>query len=144
MEQRTGGGEAMKALTILHPFAHLFLLPDSDPACKRVENRNWPTKFRGTLLIHAGLSETALDRFKMPMPQGMVYGAIIGTVEIYDCVPVSEILCGKPSHALRHHYHVFGPYCWLRRNPRRFETPIPCKGRLGLWDYRGELPETEQ
>lgn len=27
-----------------------------------------------------------------------------------------------------------GPYCWILENPVRFQTPIPCKGKLGLFD----------
>lgn len=46
----------MKALTICQPYAELIARGD-----KPIENRTWPTHYRGPLLIHAGKSRAWLD-----------------------------------------------------------------------------------
>jgi hypothetical protein len=40
----------MKTLTVRQPWASLIVT-----GAKDVENRSWPTSYRGTLLIHAGV-----------------------------------------------------------------------------------------
>ena len=100
---------------------------------KPIENRTWPTDFRGPLQIHAGKS---LDEFQggsdysalllgLPPMGELAFGAIIGTVDVVDCVPVAEVL-GQPF--------AEGLWCWLLLNPRHI-GPIPCKGMLGLFDF---------
>ena len=44
--------KTMKVITICQPYAELILLGE-----KRVENRTWPTNYRGTIGIHAGKSK---------------------------------------------------------------------------------------
>lgn len=112
----------MKCLTINQPWAWAII-----HGAKRVENRSWPTRFRGTLLIHAGKSrkwkvETLPDG--STPPTNLVYGAIIGRVEIVDCVPVED-LAGDPW--------AFGPWCWSLANPQPL-TPIAYKGQLSLFN----------
>jgi hypothetical protein len=46
----------VKALTICQPYAELIARGQ-----KRVENREWPTRYRGPLLIHAGKSREWLS-----------------------------------------------------------------------------------
>ncbi len=48
---------------------------------------------------------------------------------LYDC----RALAALPPE-LRGNQHAHGPYCWLLRNVRRV-SPIPAKGRLGLWTF---------
>src|SRR3972149_11819690 len=47
--QTRGAGGPMKALSIIQPWAWLIV-----HGHKPVENRRWPTSFRGQFLIHAG------------------------------------------------------------------------------------------
>jgi len=47
----------MKALTISQPYASLIASGE-----KWVENRSWPTGYRGPLAIHAGKGTQYLDR----------------------------------------------------------------------------------
>ena len=63
---------------------------------KDVENRSWATKIRGRIFIHAGKNNTGVDDGlddlrrmgvrTLPKEQDMTFGAIIGSVEIVDCV----------------------------------------------------------
>ena len=108
----------MKALTLRQPFASLVVA-----GVKDVENRSRPTKYRGVLAIHAGL---AIDNDAMTahghLIDDMPAGALIGTVRVIDCVQDSESEWAIP-----------GQWHWLLTEPRPFDTPIPAKGKLGLW-----------
>lgn len=103
---------------------------------KPVENRKWSTKYRGDLVIHAGLDRKFMRRYdlpkweayykvKLPPPADILYGVALGVVKLVDCVPFDA------SMSIWH----TGPYCWLLENPRPFRHPIVCKGNLGLWDF---------
>ena len=68
----------------------------------------------------------------------LVYGAVLGTVEIVDCVPV-EALIGKLSERER----VLGDYtpgrfAWVLKNPVMFDRPIPVRGFQGWWNWENE------
>jgi hypothetical protein len=75
-----------KAISIKQPWAWAII-----EGLKRVENRSWPTNYRGPLLIHAGLNEDhlgwlALDRMGIEFPDEVERGGIIGMVDLIDCV----------------------------------------------------------
>jgi len=61
-------------------------------------------------------------------PHELPTGAIVGAVEIYDCIRKS-----KSKWAERSSWH------WLLRNPRVLAKPIPFKGSLGLMRVPDEL-----
>jgi hypothetical protein len=134
----------MKALSIRAPWWWFIL-----HAGKDIENRDWPTKFRGTVYLHASkwwrLDEVAGDTddavgiydgsgYKSPHKNEVSYrqmrdagGCIVGTVDIIDCVSEST----SPW--------FFGGYGFVLANPVAFETPIPCKGALGLFTVPNEV-----
>ena len=97
---------------------------------KDVENRTWRTSCRGRIYIHAGklFSEhdwidTEAERYiKAEGTERRVYGAIIGEVTIANCVTESD----SPWFE--------GPIGWVLRDPVAYETPIPYRGRLGLFE----------
>ena len=120
------------ALSINQPWASLIAY-----GAKDLENRDWPTNFRGEFLIHAGLkldSETqddvdagihpitgyALDT----IPASFDRGGIVGVAEIVDCVSRSA----SPWFV--------GRYGFVIRNARPLEL-VPCVGALGFFrpDY---------
>ncbi len=61
-----------------------------------------------------------------------VLGAIIGTVEVYGCIP--DTACDSPWKAEGYDF-----YCWLLRNPIALKEPIQYKGQLGIF----EIPDLE-
>ncbi|MDO8605719.1 MAG: ASCH domain-containing protein [Phaeospirillum sp.] len=68
------------AISIRQPWCHHILFDGKD-----VENRSWPTKFRGLVLIHASRTVDSCDRgfvSAMFMPRG----GIVGVMRITDCV----------------------------------------------------------
>ncbi len=141
----------MKALTIIQPFAHLIAA-----GVKRVENRGWPTRYRGPLAIHAGKAKTYNGESVADMardddidPAKLAFGAVVAVVELVECVELTPGGMARdvtPDWAARRfawldeHPHREGPVCWVLVNLRRLAVPIPAKGAQGLWDW---TPPTE-
>lgn len=124
----------MKALTIKEPWASLII-----EEYKKYEFRSWKTKYRGKILIHAGLSveKDMLKRFK-DYDININPGYIIGEATITDCILVDEefncelrnidpVVYGRSNHT--------ETYAWKLENVVKYEKPIPYKGKLGLWNY---------
>ena len=124
----------MKALTIKEPWATLII-----EGYKAYEFRSWKTKYRGKILIHAGMSleKENANKFK---DYDLEYskGAIIGEAEITDCIFVTKeineelkkinpLVYGKSGHVEK--------YAWKLENVKKYDKPIPVKGQLGLWNY---------
>jgi len=123
----------MRALSIRQPWAWLIL-----NAGKDIENRDWPTRFRGRFLIHAskGMTHseydevqweagTGLPAFELPKFELLERGGIVGTAVLVDCVELS------PSP------WFFGRYGFELRDamPLPFR---PFKGALGFFDVPDE------
>ena len=105
-----------KVLTVRQPHASLIMA-----GVKTCENRSWAISFRGTLVIHAGMGTDRSEWSEVldEMPQG----ALLGTVEVVDCVQDSTSEWAEA-----------GSWHWVLANPRPFATPVPMKGKLGLWN----------
>jgi activating signal cointegrator 1 len=119
----------MKALSICQPYPHLILTGE-----KRVENRTWRTDYRGPLLLHAGKSREWLQGYPA---QGLVFGAVVGIVDLVDCLHIDRIDSGDCDDAypwIQDHAHVSGPWCWIVERPRRLRHPLPWRGQLGLFE----------
>jgi hypothetical protein len=116
----------LRALTVVQPWAWAIIHGPANGPKKLIENRSWATPYRGPLLIHAGKSLTRLGDYGPgePEPKSLVFGAIIGVVELVDCVPLERVE-GQPF--------AEGPWCWLLDKPRAI-TPFPCSGLMGLWN----------
>lgn len=120
----------MKALTVLQPYAHLIALPDSDPRAKRIENRTWPTSYRGPLFIHAGLSRKRLvtpggisheEDYGLPVAD-MAFGAIVAVADLVDCVHVistADRSCPGPGY-FEASYGNRGALWLFRKNVERW------------------------
>lgn len=124
------------ALSIRQPWAWAII-----NAGKDIENRDWATRFRGPVCIHAakGMTRNEFDDFVtlaramakrdlwsgpfIPEPKELPRGGIIGVAEIVDCVEASD----SPW--------FFGRYGFVLRNARPVGF-IPVKGALGFFDWR--------
>lgn len=124
----------MKCLTVKNPWAHAIIHWGKD-----VENRTWRTNYRGPLLIHAGISydyagaNTLLEMGHDPDAEVMLGGAIIGVVDLVDCV-LNLAKTRRDMHPDASPWGEPGTYHWLLSNPRPLLAPVPCRGHLGLWD----------
>lgn len=134
----------MKGLTLWQPWATLWARQ-----LKINETRSWSTSYSGRLAVHAA-KNTPLEEFKVievepfrstvienrliPFPRG----SIIAVCDRVICRPVGKALGEMPreKHFLETAFGNFdtGRFAWLPVNMRMLETPILCRGALGLWD----------
>ena len=119
----------MKALSLWQPWASLIVHGEKD-----VENRTWPTRFRGRLVIHASKTADESD-FTDPwiadrlspsaaswiQPMGGLAnaprGALVGEVTVIDCVTRSES-----------RWYQQGSYGFVLVDPVAYKHPIPLPG----------------
>lgn len=120
------------ALSIRQPWAWAII-----SAGKDIENRDWSTRFRGPVCIHAAKGMTraeyadARDSIRyaadwsldVPLMTDLKRGGIIGVAEIVDCVEESA----SPW--------FFGRYGFVLQNARPVEF-IPVRGALGFFEWR--------
>lgn len=122
-------------ITVRQPFASAIFLAGKD-----VENRSWPTNYRGRLWIHAAtklyprskLVGTkwigALMKLSREHPwDELPRGCIIGHVYLYDVI--------EPGARQRFHqrsWGAWGMYHWMLEEPVLLDSPIPFRGRQSL------------
>lgn len=131
----------MKALSVRAPWWLAILYLGKD-----IENRDWPTNFRGTIILHSSswfrpseilqdiqtiahiCKETGQPFFGILVDYLKAGGGrLVGTVDIVDCVSEST----SPW--------FFGKWGFVLANPVAFKTPIPYKGMLGFFDVPDDL-----
>lgn len=129
----------LKALTIRAPWAWAIA-----QGWKRVENRSWATNFRGRIAIHAAVSKESdadaaatFTSLGIEPPTEFVRGAIIGTVELVDVLPLDEFLRRFGGDRFDRGF-ALGPLCWVLREPRLC-VPTPCSGNFQLWNVARRL-----
>lgn len=121
----------MRCISVWQPWAWLIVNGHKD-----IENRSWSLAYRGPLVIHAGKThgQAQLDdemhiqhkfpHIKMPPLRDMHFGAIVGIVEVVDCVQSSA----SPWFN--------GPQVLQRA--RRIQ-PVKVIGRQGLFAISSDL-----
>lgn len=135
----------MKALSVRAPWWWAILHLGKD-----IENREWPTKFRGTVLLHAGkwfdeeeisydIEDSVAEMYLQSTGKELTAkaydlsihkrgcGCIVGKIDIVDCVTSS-----KSSWFV-------GRYGFVLANPVAFAEPISFKGALGFFDVPDSL-----
>lgn len=129
----------MKAISIKQPWASFIAA-----GIKDIENRTWKTNFRGRVYIHASakvLKNSDLNLlvlnlviteaqyksvpFNLFFKYNYPYSAIIGEVDIIDCV--------------RNHPSIWAEkdcYNWVLANATIYDQPIlNIKGALSFWEF---------
>ena len=122
----------MKALTICQPYAEMIAAGE-----KLIENRTWPTAYRGPLVIHAGKSRAWLEDGDEVERPGMAFGAVVAIARLVDCLRVEQV----PQLFLDdhdQHHHANGPWCWILADVERV-SPIPLSGAQGLWELPADV-----
>lgn len=123
--------QAPLILSIRQPWAWLILNGGKD-----IENRRWPTKVRGRILIHAakGMTRAEYDEgmnfvvtnpripltFGPPEFHELERGGLVGEVQIIDCVTQSNSKW------------FTGPFGFVLRRPVK-KPFFPLKGQLGFF-----------
>lgn len=127
-----------KTLSIKNPWADLIA-----HGFKDIENRTWPTKHRGKILIHASAKPDARyleasilftkEQWRSLTDNERVNqllrlytsSAIIGEVNVVDCIQNSQSVWAEP-----------GCWHWVLRGAIIYKEPIlNVKGKLMLWDF---------
>ena len=119
----------MRALSLQQPWAWLIV-----HGFKDIENRKWPTKFRGEFLVHASKKFDKLGYLYvrdeiwsglvhvpvLPSVDEFLRGGIVGKATIIDCVEQSDSVW------------FFGPYGFVVRDalPLNF---VELNGMLGFF-----------
>ncbi|CAN7361677.1 ASCH domain-containing protein [Acidovorax sp. LjRoot118] len=123
------------ALSIRQPWAWLIV-----NGFKDIENRDWPTNFRGEMLVHA--SQTMTRRYydgtvevlqmlglyppSLPTYESLERGGLVGWTRVVDCV--------------EHHpspWKMDGGHGFVLRDSRPIPF-VPYKGRLGFFNVPQE------
>jgi hypothetical protein len=121
---------AVKALSVRQPWAELIIA-----GRKTYEIRTWRTSLRGRIWIHAARTverphvvTAGLTGVDLPT------GAVIGSVEIVDCVPFIAAVADELRRrgAFYDEGSVTG-FAWRLAAPRRLARPIPYRGSLGFF-----------
>lgn len=155
----------MKCISLWQPWASAIAV-----GAKRIETRSWPTAYRGPLLIHASKTQAPAAIFHevcqfagMRSNSGesccLPLGAIIAVAELVDCRQISQY--NSPSYtgpllirggcmALKPDARELalgdynpGRYGWVLANVRALPTPIPYRGRQGLFDVPASVLPAE-
>ena len=137
---------AMKAISLLQPWAALVVMGG-----KKIETRNWATKHRGTILIHAshgkaGSIFASEPPFKKYIPdfKKLPFGAIIGEATITDVIRIEdiempdEIINRLTMEEKAFGDYSYGRYAWMLEDAVEFTVAIPAKGTLSVWEYPDE------
>ncbi|MFZ5955163.1 MAG: ASCH domain-containing protein [Nanoarchaeota archaeon] len=119
----------MKALSLKQPYAELIVAGK-----KKIELRNWNTKFRGRFLIHASQKpdKVAMKNFgfaKLPL------GKIIGEAELADVKHYESEIEHKKDADLHLANESWGNFGFVLKNPKRL-NPMNAKGSLGFWEFK--------
>lgn len=150
----------MKAITLFNPWAELVALKE-----KKNETRDWATKYRGPIAIHAAKSTSAWHMgFSMTEPfftalapihrlssKGHTAleffpGCVLAIAELVDCVKVIE--ADDRVVRMDRGYDVIvgskeyefgdyslGRYIWILENIHRLPDPVPAKGAQRIWEW---------
>ncbi len=129
------GAVPTKALSVRQPWAWLIVHGHKD-----IENRTWPTRFRGRVLIHASKGMTRAEYEdaadfayfhggvqQMTTFEEMERGGIVGVATITDCTDNSGSRWHMPD--------CLG-FKLVDAKPLPF---VPCKGALGFFDVPADV-----
>lgn len=115
----------MKAISIRQPWAWCIIAGYKD-----IENRTWPTKYRGRILIHAPqtidtegveILREVFEEEGIDFPLEFKTGGIVGSAVLKDCVT---------SH---NSTWFSGPYGFVLKKARQLPFR-PYRGRLGIFN----------
>jgi activating signal cointegrator 1 len=138
---------SIRVITLKQPWAYLFA-----SGFKQNETRSFATSFRGELYIHSSQKIDFNDlellhddkHFKKCIPDRsvLIQGAIIGKVNIVDCVPTEKLsndhYFKDTTKYVNNQEWAFGDYrenrfAWIGKDHKMLDTPIHCRGMLGIW-----------
>ena len=128
-----------RAVSLRRPWANLIVSGHQPVASHR-----WSTAFRGMLVIHGGCEwdlagSARADEIGVPtaLTEANCPDGYIGSVQLFD-IHAANRCCAPWGHNAAHVFH------WVFEQPRVFTTPVPGRGRRGIFWAGGpaEWPPT--
>lgn len=122
----------MKALSFHQPRAEQIMR-----GLKTMDVRTWQTAYRGPLAVHAAAERRDGRVRELGFePDTLAYGALVGTVELSDIIPLDEATyeAHRAEHLLDAPFPGEPCYGWRFAHPRRFDPPLPYPGRRRLFE----------
>ena len=125
----------MKAITIKQPFASLIAA-----GIKEYEFRTWKTHYRGEILIHAGMGKDKDAMQKFASGLDCPGGYIVARAYLSACIRVDDAFRAILREKNPELYSWFIKHTDWEGYAFKLEqmekiSPIPCKGRLSIWEY---------
>ena len=134
-------------LSLMQPWASLIVM-----GIKTIETRRWQTAHRGPMLIHASQRKAgALIAAEPPIARHipdfneLPFGCIIGQATLIDIILQEDLQLSKMDIASQSlELQAFGSedlnrYAWLLEDAFALDQPVPARGHLHLWEYKGIL-----
>lgn len=137
-------GQHLRGLTLTQPWASLVATGQ-----KMVETRSWKCQYRGFVAIHAAMkmpppaTELAVLEFALgalPHPSLLPHGAIVAVANLGGVVGIDAELRARLSRRelelgdyADHRFALMFKEVWA------LDTPVPCRGALGLWPVPREV-----
>lgn len=127
MTGTTPNGSGVRAVSVARPWAGLIVRSGKD-----VENRTWPTSYRGRLVIHASQRWDA-HATDLATAAGLPSAArehpcgYLGTVDLVGVHHARQCRGGCSLWAEPDSWH------WVLLHPHALPAPLPGPGRLGLF-----------
>ncbi|MDQ3836005.1 MAG: ASCH domain-containing protein [Thermoproteota archaeon] len=120
-----------KCLSLRQPYAELVV-----SGRKTIELRKWNTRFRGEFLIHASkvIYKEICNLYGIDT-SSLIRGAIVGSAVLYDAKlyqSENEFIADQIKHFADNYSDP--RYGFLLSDAKRFDKPIPLKGRLGFFN----------
>lgn len=152
----------MKALSLTRPWTELVLA-----GVKDIENRTWPTRHRGWLVIHGAKSydksvagfvallerERRLSSADIAALDTCLLDAdtadtgYLGVVRVIDCHESGDLDCyarGGRGDGRCSPWAFLKQHHWVVEDALRFAVPIPGRGRLGVFDVPPDVSDEIQ
>jgi hypothetical protein len=143
-----------RCLSVRNPWADLIVR-----GYKSIENRSWRTNYRGRIAIHAATGEAwrnfvsflemeapdetlqAMLAIGYEQPETDRYSAIVGSVELVDCNMQHQGEFKAKGFSLPEVAFAdeCSDYFWRLASPKLYAKPIPCGGKLNLWELTPAL-----
>lgn len=121
------------AISIIQPSGELIVRGK-----KNIENREWKTKKRGFIAIHASGKydrnryEYFSENYNVHIdPDEVDYGAIIGFAEIVDVIQEEDV-----TRATSKWFE--GRYGFVLKNMIKLPKAFPVQGSIGMWKLKGK------
>lgn len=132
----------MRAISIWQPWASLVAF-----GAKQYETRSWSTPYRGPIAIHAAKTQDlpslglctrspfreALVAGGVKVIRDLPFGMIVATATLSDCLRTSEIVDSLSDQERSFGDFRPGRWAWRISDVTKLTTPIPYRGRQGLF-----------